>query len=166
MKTTTALFVSLLVAGNVAFAQDSSAAAERNVDTFSPTTTSQADLHNVRANYLSVQRAATGQVAQSANVQASSEQTATERFIDTGAPTTTNQADLHNVQANYQTIQRVYVTPAESAVQGYVAPRIVNTGAPTTTNQADLHNLAANYATIERAQQQRAEKRARQIAKN
>lgn len=155
MKTQSALLVALLVAANVAFASD--------VNTASPATTNQRDLHNVQADYATVQRAhgiATPVVADA------SVGSVPDRPLNTSSPSTTNQADLHNVQADYASVARTHgdyvpVTSNVVFVTGSANPRFIDTASPSTTNQKDLHNVNADYATVAQAHATRAEKASR-----
>jgi hypothetical protein len=124
MKTQSLLFVSLMVAGNFAFAASSA------------TTTNQVDLHPSAAVasyeadaaptvYVTAARDAnaatttnlvhqhrSSSVAASAALQATA--TVSPRVIDTNSPTTTNDADLHNVQASVATMERTHEPRAKT----------------------------------------------------
>lgn len=94
MNTKSLLLVSLFAAANVAFAAEP-------VNTTSPATTTAIALHDVQADYATVQRAHGVSVATPAVVAVSVP--ATVRTINTLSPSTTSQADLHNISADQQT---------------------------------------------------------------
>lgn len=117
MKTTTTmLFVTLLLAGNAGWAQ--AANGDQAVDGQAPTTTSQRDLHSVKADYAVLQGARQATPA-SAAVAEMPQVPVAGRFVNTLSPLTTNQADLHSVEADYQTVQAAGKSRADRVASKY-----------------------------------------------
>jgi hypothetical protein len=114
MNTTKSLLlVSLFAAANVAFAA-------QPVNTGSPLTTTASDLHNVQADYATVQRAH-GVPTPTVRAQLV-EAPATVRIENSLSPTTTSQAALHNVKANQQATAEAHQLRVERlAARSYAA---------------------------------------------